>query len=616
MEQIRMRWHLPDDQTRTVDACAAKTPSATARPPLSSRLRSVALAALTGATLLAAPALEAQTVNKRPSFAPGRVLVEPKAGVSDAQFQQVISAIGGRSAGKLRGLHTHVVNLPQGLSEEQTAARLARHPMVKFAELDVLLPPGATTTNDPLLPNQWHLSKIAANTAWDKSTGSGTVIAILDTGVDGSHPDLAAQLVPGWNFYDNNSDTSDIHGHGTAVAGTAAAVGNNSTGIASVSWTSRIMPVRISKPDGYASYSTIAQGLTWAVDSGARVANISYAVSSSSTVRSAADKMRSKGGVVVVSAGNSGGDTGGSASDSLIVVSATNSSDTRTSWSSYGADVDISAPGEGIYTTTRGGGYGHWNGTSFSSPVVAGTAALIKSLRPDFTAAQIESTLFATAKDLGSAGKDPYYGNGRVDAAAAIAAVGSTPADTTSPTAAVTSPSDGATVSGLVTVGADAKDNVGVTRVDLMVNGSLVGSDSASPFSFAWDSSKVSDGSVTLTAVAYDNAGNSGMSAPVAVKVSNQVTSSDTTPPTVAILSPSDGAKVSGTVTISASAADNSGLAWVQLSIDGAVVASGTSGSLNYKWNTRKVKSGAHAIAVTAKDNAGNTASGSITVYR
>ena len=595
-------------------------------------MRVTALASAVAAALLLAPLSQAQAQSRgaradaavaaqaKKAFVPGRILVEAKAGVSDAQFEATLAGHGGRSLGKLRGMKTHVMTVPPGQSEEKLLERLARHPHVEFAELDELLHVEATTTNDPLIGSQWHLPKIAANSAWQSATGAGTIIAILDTGVDASHPDLAGQLVPGWNMYDNNADTSDVYGHGTPVAGTAAAAGNNATGVASVSWGARVMPVRISGPDGYASLSTIAQGLTWAVDNGARVANISYSASGSSTVRSAADKMRAKGGVVVVSAGNTGAATNGTQSDSLIVVSATGSTDARASWSSYGADVDLAAPGVSIYTTVRGGGYGSKNGTSFAAPVVAGAAALIKSMRPDFTAAQIEAALTSTALDLGTAGKDDYYGHGRVDAGAAVlAAAGAVAADTSPPAAAIASPVGG-TVSGSVTVGATASDNVGVARVELLANGKLVGTDNSAPFSFVWDTTSVNNGSATLSAVAYDGAGNSGLSAPISVTVSNATTTTltapDTTPPSVTILSPSSGIKINGNVNVSASASDDRGLDWMQIAIDGVVVSSGAKESLTYKWNTRRERPGTHTITVTASDKAGNSASTSTVVYK
>ena len=137
------------------------------------------------------------------------------------------------------------------------------------------------------------------------------MVAVLDTGVDGTHPDLAGKLLPGWNAVDSSNNTADINGHGTAVAGTAAAATNNASGVAGVAWNAAILPVRITNSsDGYAYWSDIARGLSWAANQGADVANISYGVSNSSTIASAAQSMRNKGGLVVVAAGNEGVDPG------------------------------------------------------------------------------------------------------------------------------------------------------------------------------------------------------------------------------------------------------------------------------------------------------------------
>jgi subtilisin family serine protease len=552
-----------------------------------------------------------------PAFASGRILVEAKSGVSDLDLDALVGAHGGKSKGKLRKMNTHVVDVPAG-SELHTVEALRKNPKVKFAELDQLAHPDSTT-NDPLLASEWHLSKIGAPNAWNTSTGAGTIVAILDTGIDPTHPDLVAQLVPGWNFYNNNSDTSDVHGHGTAVAGAAAAASNNATGVASVAWGARLMPVRIADANAYAYWSTVAQGLTWAADQGARVANISYGgVAASSTVQSAAQYMRNKGGVVAVSAGNNAKDEGIAPTDTMIVVSATDSTDARASWSSWGTFVDLAAPGVRIYTTSRGGSYGNWSGTSLASPIVAGVAALIKAKRPDFTAAQIESSLFSSAVDLGSVGKDSTFGFGRVNAEAALAAIASSPADTTAPTAAITSPTGG-TISGSVSINVNASDNVGVMRVDLKVNGTVVTSDTTAPFGFAWNSTSVANGAVTLVAVAYDGAGNIGNSAPVTVTVSNGAppVTADTTPPAVSITNPANGSRI-GTkpVTVTASASDSGGLSMVKLLIDGVVVASGNASSLSYKWNTRNSAAGAHTVTVQAQDLAGNQASKSISVTK
>jgi hypothetical protein len=427
-------------------------------------------------------------------------------------------------------------------------------------------------------------------------------------------------MVAGWNAYDNNSNTADVYGHGTAVAGTAAAAMNNGVGVASVAGQSLIMPVRISDTTGYAYWSTVATGLTWAADNGAKVANISYGgVTGSAAVQSAAQYMKNKGGLVVVAAGNNGIAETIAPSSTMITVSATNSSDARASWSSYGSFVTIAAPGDGIWTTTRGGGYGSWWGTSFASPVTAGVVALMMAANSSLTASDVESLLYSTATDLGAAGKDIEYGWGRVNAAAAVAAAKSatSSADTQAPTASITAPLGSSTVSGLVPVNVTASDNKGVTKVDLRVNGTTVASDTTTPFAFSWDSTKVANGMSSLVVVAYDAAGNSAASAPVSVNVANVVVA-DTTPPVVKISNPANGSVVSGNVGVRISASDNNGSAGITqtLKINGATVATATGASLSYTWNTRKIAAGTYTLTATARDAAGNTSSASVQVTR
>ncbi|WP_342120988.1 S8 family serine peptidase, partial [Pseudoduganella sp. OTU4001] len=224
------------------------------------------------------------------------------------------------------------------------------------------------------------------------------------------------------------------------------------------------------------TYSAIAAGITWAADHGARIANASYAyLPSSAAVISASNYMKSKGGLVFVGAGNYNRDEGFTPTDSMIAVSATDTVDGKASFSSYGAFVQLSAPGTNIYTTTRGGGYGMNAGTSFSSPVAAAVGALVMAANPSLTNTQVQNILFTTATDLGAAGRDIYFGYGRVNAAAAVAAAKAMPvADTTAPTVSIANLTSGSTVSGLVSVSVNAADNVGVSRVELKVNGTVV----------------------------------------------------------------------------------------------------------------------------------------------
>lgn len=538
-----------------------------------------------------------------------RLLVQTRAGLADKDLDKILSSHGGK-ARRIGRSSLAIVDLPPNASETAVAMLLARHPQLKSAELDMRIAP-AMTPNDPYMGSEWHLARINAPRAWDSAQGAGIRIAILDTGIDATHPDLAGRLVPGWNFYDGNADTSDVHGHGTAVAGAAAAAMNNSIGVASVAGQASLMPVRIADANAYAYWSTVAQGLNWAADQGARVANISYGgVVGSATVRGAADYLRSKGGLVVVSAGNNGIDEGLAPTASMIPVSATDETDNRTSWSSYGGFVAIAAPGQNIWTTNRGGGYGTWWGTSFASPVVAGAVALLMSARPAMSGSAIQNALFSTATDLGAAGRDPYYGWGRLDAGAAMQAVLAAPApDTQPPVVSVGAPLAGALVSGLVAVDVGATDNQAVVRVDLRVNGAVVASDTSAPYGFSWNSAAVVDGPVTITAIAVDAAGNAATSAPVTVTVANAGLA-DTQPPTIAITKPANGSRLSGnTVAISTSATDNSGAAGIRqtIYIDGEQVASGTGASLAYTWNFKKAPAGSHTIQAVARDAAGNT---------
>src|SRR5690606_33513842 len=149
------------------------------------------------------------------------------------------------------------------------------NPNFEAVELDYAYEP-EMTVNDTYFGSAWHLPKMGVTSAWDYASGTGPTIAILDSGVNASHPDLAGQMVPGWNFYNNNSDTSDVYGHGTKVAGAAAATGNNALGVVGVSFRSKIMPIRVTDTAGYGYSSAMASGIRWAADNGAKVANLSF----------------------------------------------------------------------------------------------------------------------------------------------------------------------------------------------------------------------------------------------------------------------------------------------------------------------------------------------------
>ncbi|SFK43587.1 Subtilase family protein [Nitrosomonas aestuarii] len=565
-------------------------------------------------------------------WARGRILVMPRAGLPAKALANILKEHDGK-ARKIGQSDLYVVDLPE-YTEEGVIARLAHHPHLKFVELDYLESP-TYIPNDTYYPNAWHLPKIGAPLAWDNTLGAGITIASLDSGVNSAHPDLAAQLVPGWNFYDNNSNTSDVYGHGTIVAGAAAAASDNSTGVTSVAGQAKIMPIRVAAPNGSGYTSMIANGLIYAADRGVRVASISFAnMPSRSTVVNAAQYMRNKNGLVFVSAGNSGIDENFNPTTALIPVSATDGNDAKTSWSSYGNYVAVSAPGLSIWTTNNNGGYSASSGTSLSSPVAAGVAALMMAANPGMRNTDIENTLFSTAVDLGAAGRDPYYGYGRVDAAAAVQAVVSDipELDNEAPVVAILDPLGGATISDLVPVDIEAFDNVDVTRVELWVNNTSVAVDTTAPFAFTWDSNGVANGPANLIARAFDAAGNAASSDTVQVTVDNpdtaketnagsptQTAAIDTKPPVVQIVNPSAG-NVSGNITITVNASDNSGATGINLFIyvDGNLEATGTGSTLSTNWNThpKRIEAGTHTIKAVATDAAGNSASAFVNVIK
>ncbi len=568
---------------------------------------------LAAGLLLCMASLAPATAAEPAEWAKGRLLVMPRAGLSDIEIDKIVKVHGGK-ARRVGKSDLHIVDLPGNASETAVLAQLAHNPHLKFAELDGRVVQ-ALVSNDPYLGSEWHLARINAGTAWDVSQGAGMTIAILDSGVLPSHPDLTQ--VPGWNFVDNNNNTADVNGHGTAVAGAAAAITNNGAGVAGIAGGARVMPIRVSDSSGYAYYSTIASGATFAADNGARVANASFSgVYASSAIQSAGNYLKSKGGLLVVAAGNSGTNDGAPATSAMIPVSATDGSDLLASWSSYGSYVAVAAPGVGIWTTASDGSYRSASGTSFASPITAGVVALMMAAKPTLSSGQVESLLYSTALDLGTAGRDIYFGYGRVDAAAAVkAAAGSVAADTQAPTVSISAPLGGSSVNGLATVDVSASDNVGVSKVVLQVNGSPVATDTASPFQFSWDTSKVANGMANLVAVAYDAAGNSKASTTVSVNVANNVVA-DTTPPVVAIVNPGNGSRVSGVVAVGVSASDNAGSSALRqtLYLDGKLVASGTGASLSYNWNTRKASAGTHTLQAVAQDAAGNQSTTSIQV--
>ena len=575
-------------------------------PKIPSRLRSSSCCArlfltalmVLGIVLVAGQGLAGQG---QLAWVQDELLVGLRPGVSRTQAAAMYHLHGAQLVQELPQINVHRIRVPAAaLSAVEQA--LARRPAVRFVDRN-LIHPHTFVPNDPSYGNEWHLPKIAAPQAWDVTQGAaGIVIAILDSGVDPTHPDLAAKLVAGTNTYDGNTDTRDVYGHGTKVAGAAAATGNNGTGVAGVAMANKIMPIRVTDTAGYAYSSTLANGLTWAADHGAKVMNMSFGgVAGNSTIKSAAQYAQSKGALVVAAAGNCGCLDSTAENPYMISVSATDGNDNLASWSSYGPYVDLAAPGVSILTTSNGGGYGSVSGTSFASPITAGVIGLMMAAKPGLKPSDYETLLKQNADDKGAAGYESYYGWGRVNAARAVSAAAgyAAPPDTTPPAVSIAAPAPGSTVAGSVTVDVSASDSGGVTKVDLYLDGALFAADLSSPYSFYWDTTQAANSTHTLLAKATDAAGNVGASTTVSVTVNNVA---DTAPPTVTIASTSM-TKTKLAVTVNAQ--DDVGVVKVELYVDGRLKATSTAPPVTFNVNTRNLAKGTHTLEAKAYDASG-----------
>ena len=356
------------------------------------------------------------------------------------------------------------------------------HSITLFLLFFIASPVFALTPNDSLFQNQWYLEKIHASQAWDTRTDAhAVVVAILDTGFDTDHPDLADNVwtnpseipndhldndhngfvddVNGYDFVDDDGQPSpepdlpfdpSAVPHGTVVAGIVGAVGNNAKGIAGINWNVRLMNVRILDNEGVGSSTTARKGIEYAVKNGAKIINLSFTGFDDDPRLKEAVKTAYDAGVVIVAAVGNKNDGGididtkpiypacygdEKTEDWVLGVAATNANDGKTTFSNYGSCVDISAPGEDIISTVyqndawspfaKGFYQKGWSGTSMASPMIAGSAALLKAYRPALKPDQIKLLLRLSVDPIHETGPaSGKMGSGRVNIASAMALAG------------------------------------------------------------------------------------------------------------------------------------------------------------------------------------------------
>ncbi|OGN97195.1 MAG: hypothetical protein A2Z77_06410 [Chloroflexi bacterium RBG_13_51_36] len=380
-------------------------------------------------------------------FSPERILVKFKHDVTVPEVAGVHRQLGGKAKTTIPGIGVQVVTVPEG----QTAAKVkaySSNPRVAYAEPDFVAQ-ALGSPDDPLLGSQWDMVKVQAPQAWEVTTGSASInIAILDTGVDLDHPDLANKIISNVNF-SGSPTVDDVCGHGTHVAGIAAAMTNNGIGVAGLGYSAAIMNVKVMGDSGTGTYSAIASGIIWAADNGADVINMSLGGSSASSIlQDAVNYAWSKGAVVVAAAGN-GGSTAPmypACYTDCMAVAATDAIDGKASWSNYGDWVDVAAPGVCIYSTLKDNNYGYKSGTSMASPHVAGLAALVFATVFDANGDgrlndEVRSRIEANCDDIGLSG----IGHGRINAARAVGSVPVLPGEIAGQ---VISATDGSVISG------------------------------------------------------------------------------------------------------------------------------------------------------------------------
>ena len=474
--------------------------------------------------------------------------------------------------------------------------------------------------NDPSYRSQWHLPAIEAPGAWETTNGSSRIkVAVLDTGVDTNHEDLKAQLLSGGNTYDGSSGWEDVVGHGTGVAGVIAAAGENDKGVASVAWGCPIIPIRVTGTGNTSSSWAMAAGIALAVDEGAKVINVSYSPTHSDEILlRQAETARLAGSLVIFSGGNSGEKVASGGSDAALWVGAVDENAELADFATFGAHIDLVAPGVDIYTTQIDNDYGSSTGASFAAPIVSGVAALVWSANPDLRPATVQGVLLSTATDLGAAGDDGYYGAGLVNARAAVelAQAIEESEDNTPPTVEINSPVNAAIVSGAFVITARVDHDDDLADVTISVDGSAVATDTISPYAFVVDTREYSSAQHTLVVTATDIYGNMGTDQ-ITVEFTD---AADRTKPAVSIVSPTGENSVRGIITVLADTTDDRMVARAEIKVDGATIGSVNIGRdearIAYNWDIAAsgTSAGIHTLTVKVFDTSENSSSSSVEV--
>jgi subtilisin family serine protease len=368
-----------------------------AQEPTAPATSNAAAAAAASATLYTAPPRLTPT---RPAYLPDELVVHFRAGTPPGRISAAFASVNATVERRIPQLGVYVVHVEPG-TRDRARASLDAYAAVEVAERNPVVNAFATTPNDAHWSLQWGLRAIGLPDVWDKTRGSArTLVAVLDTGADRSHPDVGSAIVGGLDVLGGGSGTTDPSGHGTSVSGIIAARTNNAVGEAGVCWVCRILSVRILDANGAGTADVAAAGIVKAVDRGARVVNLSFGGPAQAKVLAdAVAYAASKRAVVVASAGNQGVTTPmyPAAYPGVISVGGVNERGALYPWSNRGPWVRVNAPGCNVATALRGT-YENFCGTSGAAPVVAGVVALALSAKPASSPAKVLAALVGTAR--------------------------------------------------------------------------------------------------------------------------------------------------------------------------------------------------------------------------
>jgi len=575
----------------------------------------------------------------------GELLVQFIHGLTVAERDGILSSRGVTRIRRFDSVDVEQVRVPPGLTVASMVGRLLGAAGVVAVQPNFvrhMIQTPSAPPDDPfwLDGSLWGLTKIQAPQAWSAfSAGNGTVVvADIDTGIDYTHPDLAANVwhnpleipangidddgdgyvddVYGIDTVNHDSNPFDDQGHGTHTAGTIAAAGNNGVGVTGVNWNAKLLSCKFLDASGYGDDAGAIECFNYIIALKNRGVNVRVSSNSwggpregtATVLESTIDAAGAAGILNVFGAGNDGTnndvtpfDPASFASPSIVSVASSSSSDRRSFFSNYGpTTVDLAAPGENILSTYPGGDYEYLSGTSMATPHVAGAAALLVALDPTLSVAAIKALL------LDNVDRIPRWSSlvvsgGRLNLYRAAAAVG--PGSNNPPPAvSITGPAEGTvfTLPATVTVTADASDSNGsVTSVAFFANGMSIGGDTAAPYGVTW--TNVPAGSYTLTAVATDDLGATTVSAPVHITVPSNIA------PSVSITSPSDGASFvsPAAFSIDATAADSDGtIQQVAFYANNVLLGTDAVSPYSFAWNP---PTGSYTLTAVVTDNLGAT---------